>query len=96
MSQYDKWVLIAFAVVYFPTFGLFHFMVFRVNRKLPSSRRIPHSLSWGDWTKLATEYKGFYPTSVLYQLAVSGAITLLVIAVAMFVLRFWEYAKHIP
>jgi len=27
---------------------------------------------------------------------VSGAITLLIIAVAMFVFRFWEYAKGIP
>jgi hypothetical protein len=104
MSQYDKWVLIALIVLYFPTVGLFCFMIFRVNRKLPASRRIRFwLLSWGDWTslranwtKLPTEYKRLYPRSILYRLAVSGAITLLVIAVAMFVLRFWEYTRHIP
>ena len=104
MSHYDKWVLIALIVFYFPTLGLFYFVVFRVNRNLPRSRRIRlRVLSWGDWTKLRanwtalpTEYKRLYPRSILYQLMVSGAITLLIIAVAMFVLRFWEYAKHIP
>jgi hypothetical protein len=71
-------------------------MIFRVNRNLPGSRRIPHSLSWGNWSKLANEHKGFYPRSILYRLTVSGAIALLVIAVAMFAFRFWEYAKGIP
>ena len=96
MNAYDKGVFIAFIVFYLPTLGLFYFMIFRVNRNLPRSRRIPFHLSWGNWTKLATEYKGFYPRSTLYRLTVSGAITILVIAVAMFVLRFWEYAKHVP
>jgi len=96
MNRYDKWMFIAFAALSLPTFGLFHFMILRVNRNLPRSRRIPHSLSRGDWSKLANEYKGFYPRSILYRLTVSGAIALLTIAVAMFVFRFWEYAKHIP
>jgi hypothetical protein len=63
---------------------------------LPKSRRIPHSLSWGNWTNLASEYKSFYPRSALYRLTVSGAIVVLLIAVAMFAFRFCEYAKHIP
>jgi hypothetical protein len=96
MNPQDKGMFISFLAVYLPTFGLFHFMIFRVNRNLPMSRRIPHSLSRGNWTNLANAYKEFYPRGILYRLSLSGAITLLVIAVAMFVLRFWEYAKHIP
>jgi hypothetical protein len=96
MNQYEKGMFIAFVALYLPTFGLFHFMILRVDRNLPRPRRIQHSLSRGNWSKLANEYKGFYPRSVLYRLTVSGAIALLIIAVAMFVFRFWEYAKHIP
>jgi hypothetical protein len=96
MNKYEEGLFIAFVALGLPTFGLFHFMIFRVSRNLPSSRQIPHSLSWGNWSKLANEYKGFYPRSILYPLTVSGAIALLVIAVAMFVFRFWEYAKGIP
>jgi hypothetical protein len=104
MSHYDKWIVTVLMLVYFPTVSLFYFLVLRVNRNLPTSRRIRFSLSrrgdWtklrADWTKLPTEYKRFYPRSILYRLMVSGAITLLIIAVAMFVFRFWEYAKGIP
>jgi uncharacterized membrane protein len=96
VNQYDKALFVVFVALYLLTFGLFHFMILRVNRNLPRSRRIPHFLSRGSWSKLANEYRGFYPRSVLYRLTVSGAIALLVIAVAMFVFRFWEYAKHIP
>ena len=106
MSKYDKWMLIALFLLYVSTLGLVYFMVLRVNRNVPRSRRIRFlnivswggsaRLSWADWTKLPNEYKRFYPRSILYRVAVSGAITMLVIAVAMFVLRFWEYARHIP
>jgi hypothetical protein len=105
MSQYDKWLLIALAVFYFPTFGLFCFMILRVNRKLPAPGRFRFSIMpWGDWTRLSrpdwtelpTEHRRLYPRSILYRLAVSGAITLLVIAVAFFALRWWEYANRIP
>jgi uncharacterized membrane protein len=89
-------MFIAFVALYLPTFGLFHFIILRVNRNLPRSRRIPHFLSRGNWTKLASEYKSFYPRSALYRLTVSGAIVVLLIAVVMFAFRFWEYAKHIP
>jgi len=75
MNPYDKGMLIAFIVFYLPTFGLFYFMILRVNRNLPRSRRIRllHIVSWGDWarlswadwTKLPTEYKRFYPRSIL-------------------------------
>jgi hypothetical protein len=65
MNPYDKGMLIAFIVYYLPTLGLFYFMILRVNRNLPRSRRIPFSLSWGNWTKLPTEYKRFYPRSIL-------------------------------
>jgi hypothetical protein len=99
-------MLIALFLFYVSTLGLVYFMVLRVNRNLPRSRRIRFlnvvsrgdwaRLSWADWTRLPTEYKTFYPRSILYRLAVSGGITMLVIAMAMFALRFWEYAKHIP
>lgn len=89
-------MVIAFFVLYLATLALFYFMIFRVNRNLPSSRRIPSFLPWRNWSKLPAEYKRFYPKSIVYRLMVSGAIALLIIAMAMFVLRFWEYTKHIP
>jgi hypothetical protein len=96
MNQYGKWMFIAFMAFCLPTFALLHFMILRVNQNLPRSRRIPHSLSWGNWTRLASDYKSFYPRSNLYRLTESGAIISLILAVAMFAFRFWEYAKGVP
>jgi hypothetical protein len=96
MNQYEKGMFIVFLVLYFPTIGLYYFTILRVNRNLPRSRRIPFRMSCGNWNKLASEHEGFYPRGILYRLTVSGAIALLTIAVAVFVFRFWEYAKGIP
>ena len=67
-------------------------MVFRVNRQLPPDRRIPHSLFWGQWKRVCTEYKGFYPRGIVYQLTLSCAVTILILALAILGFRFWEYA----
>ena len=93
MNQYELGLFAAFVAFYVPAFATYHFMVFRVNQQLPSSRRIPHSLSLGQWNRLATEYKGFYPRSILYRVTISYAVTVLIIAVVLLILRFWEYAR---
>jgi hypothetical protein len=92
MNQHETMLLICFIAFYLPAFGLYHLMVFRVNQQLPSDRRIPHSLYLGGWSRLAKEYKGFYPRSFLYQFTLTCAVTGLIIAVGIVGLRVWEYA----
>jgi hypothetical protein len=89
-------LFIAFIVLVFYTTGLLYFMILRVNPNLPQSEWISFSLSSGRWKRLATEYKGFYPRSVLPQLMESSACVMLVVAVATVVVRFWEYARGVP
>jgi hypothetical protein len=96
MNQIDQGLFIAFIVLGLYTTGLFWFMVFRVNQNLPQSRWISFSDPRGRWKRLTTEYRGFFPSSILPQLMQSSAYSMLIVAVATFVIRFWEYAKGIP
>ena len=96
MNRYDQAAFIAFVLVGLYTQGLFYFMILRVNRNLPRSQRISLRFSRGRWKRLAAEYRGFYPRSILPQLMESGGYLMLIIAVATSVLRWWEYAKGIP
>jgi hypothetical protein len=94
MNKYDQGLLIAFMVLGLYAFGLLYFMIFRVNQNLPLSEWISFSASRGRWKRLATEYKGLYPRSILPQLLETSAM--LVVAMATVAVRFWEYANGIP
>jgi hypothetical protein len=93
MNKYETALFVSFLAAYLPTIGLFHFMLSRVNSQLPPESRLPHSLSWGEWNRLKREYKDFYPRSIVYQLTVSSAVAILILAIAMLAFRFWEYAS---
>jgi hypothetical protein len=93
MNQYETMFLIGFIAFYLPAFGLYHLMVFRVNRQVPPDRRIPHSLYFGGWSRLTTEYKTFYPRSVVYQFALTCAVITMIVAVSLAGFRLWEYVK---
>ena len=93
MNQYEKLLLVGLGVFYLPALGLFHLMVFRVNRQLPPDRRMPHSLFWGGWNKVHDEYERFYPRSSLYQLTVSSAFAFLLLALALVGFRIWGYLR---
>jgi hypothetical protein len=82
---------ICFAL-YFPAFFLYHFMVFRVNRNLSENERIPHSLTFGQRDRRAAEYKSQYPRSIVYQLTLLCAVSLIVLAAAFAAIRIWEAA----
>jgi hypothetical protein len=88
MSQYDTALFLLILALYFPAFGLYHLMVYRVNREQPPDRRIPHSLFWGHWSRLRTAYNSFYPRSIVYQLTLSSAVSVLILALALLALRF--------
>lgn len=92
MHGYDAILFTGVLVFYFPAFGLFHLMIFRVNRHLPTGDRIPHSLYWGGWKRLAREYRGFYPRSLVYQLSLICTVTCLIFAVGFAGFQIWEYA----
>ena len=64
-------------------------MAFRVNKNLPPSERIPHSLTFGQRDRLAIEYKSLCPRSIVYQLTQLCAFTLVVLATLFVGLRIW-------
>lgn len=91
MNQPEKFLLIVFLAIYLPAFGLFHYMVSAVNSNLSPERGIPHSLYWGGWGRLRSEYISLYPRSCMYQLTLWCHITIVVLAGLFFTLRIWEY-----
>ena len=91
MNRYETSLFVSILVFFFPAFAIYHYMLLRVNRQLPPDRKLPHSLTWRGWNRLAKEYKSLYPKSSLYQLALSFAVTALILAVVLLALRFWEY-----
>ena len=87
MNNLEIGIAIAMIVIYLLAFALFHLLIFRVNRRLPQDRRIPHSLYRGDWNRLATEYKASYPEGNLYSLTLLSTILFFALALATVVLR---------
>jgi len=90
----NRWETALFVLLlpfYFAAFGLYQFMVFAVNKRLPASQRIPHSLFWRGWSRVKNEYQTLYPRSSVYQLSVVCAATVAAIAIAFVALRIWEY-----
>ena len=92
MNDYETILIIGFIAFYLLAFGLYHLMIFRVNRHLPPDLRIPHFLYKGEWNRLGREYKGFYPRSFLYEFTLSCAVGGLIIAISLAGFSFWEYA----
>jgi len=92
MGRYETAVFVLFIAVFLPTFATYHFMVFRVNQHLEQDEKIPHSTSFLTWHRLGPIYTTQYPPSPLYRLTTQSAIVLLLLAVAMVVLRAWEYS----
>ncbi len=84
-------MFVLFLPFYFAAFGLYQFMVFAVNRRLPASEKIPHSLFWRGWRRVRDTYRGFYPRSIIYQLSLACAVTTAAIAVGFVALRVYEY-----
>ena len=91
LNQYEKALLIGFAVFCVSASGLFHFMVFRVNRQPPPDRSISHFHATMRRDRSVDEHKRFYPRSSLHQMAVTSAVTCWLFAIAFLVLRFWDY-----
>ncbi len=92
VNRYETALFVLVLPFYFAAFGLYQFMVFSVNRRLPTSEKIPHSLFWRGWNRVRNDYKRLYPSSSVYQLSVTCAVTVAVIALAFIALRVWEYA----
>ena len=92
-SEELTWLILAICgAFYFGAFFLYHFMVFRVNKKLPPEERIPHSLTFGQRDRLAGEYKYLYPRSIVYRLTLLCAVTLIVLAAFFAGIRIWQAA----
>jgi hypothetical protein len=72
-------------------FGLHLFMVMKANRGLPEDDQLPYSMQFKGWNRVVKEYSRFYPRSRVYPLALSCAIVTLIVAVVIFIFRFWQY-----
>jgi len=92
-SKPANFILAICAAFYFVALFLYHFMVFRVNKNLPPNERIPHSLTFGQRDRLATEYKSLYPRSMVYQLTLLCAVTLIALAAVFAGIRIWQAAS---
>ena len=78
--------------LYLVSFGLFHLMIFKVNRRLSGVEKIPHSLYWGKWNKLRNSYRTHYPGSPLYSVVVTLTVAGLAFAAAAACVLWWQYA----
>jgi hypothetical protein len=93
VNRYEAALFIALLPFYMVAFGLYHFMVFAVNKRLAAADRIPHSLFWRGWNRVRNNYRKLYPKSSVYQIALACAVTVAAIAIAFIVLRVWEYTQ---
>ena len=91
VNRYEIALLVLLVPNYFVAFGLYHFMVFAVNRHVPDSDKIPHSLFWRGWSRVGDTYREFYPRSIVYSLSLSCAVTTAAIALGFVALRVYEY-----
>lgn len=92
LNEYEIGLLVGFGASYLPAFGLYHWLVFRVNQKLPPDEEpIRHSLYLGGWSVLANEYKRLYPGSVLYQAVLILAVICFACAALFAGVRVWEW-----
>ena len=78
-------------ISYLVAFGLHLFMVMKANRGLPEDDRLPYSLEFKGWNRVAKEYNLLYPRSPVYPLALSCAFVTLIVALVVFIVRFWQY-----
>lgn len=85
-------LLATFLGFYLAAFGLFHLMIYRVNRGLPTDDRIPHSLYFGGWNQLRDLHRGFYPRSSLWTVTMTLAISCLTFALAAASVLVWQFA----
>ena len=80
--------------VYLAALGLFHFMIFRVNKHLPPEERIPHSLYLGSRDRLRDEYQRLYPRSRLYPLTMALSVAFFAAGLAFSLWRIWDYVSR--
>lgn len=91
MNHYDTTAFLLFLPFYLAALGLYHLMVFAVNRRLAASERIPHSLFWAGWSRVKDAYRRFYPRSIVYPLTLACAVATAAIAVGFVALRIYEH-----
>ena len=96
VDRYETALFVALLPFYFAAFGLYQFMIFAVNKRLPAPERIPHSLFWRGWSRVRDNYRMLYPRSSVYRLSLTCAVTVAAIALAFVALRVWEYAHRMP
>ena len=102
MNRIETTLFLAFGMLWIVLWGVYHFMIFAVNRRLPTANRIPHFRIYRqrdgligshgfEWKTTMTEYKRLYPSSLINYAAVGSVASIVVIVIAFVALRVWEY-----
>jgi hypothetical protein len=78
-------MFLAFAAA---AFLIYNFMVFRVNKNLAPGEKFRHSHPFGQLNPLVALYKSLYPKSIVNQLPLACAVTMMLLAIAFVVFRF--------
>jgi hypothetical protein len=99
VNRAETALFVLFASFWVALFGLYHFMIYAANKRLPASNRIPHVRHLGglrashgfEWRRVTNDYRTLYPTSLINYMWVGCIGSIVVIAIAFVFLRVWEY-----
>ncbi len=98
MNRASAVLFALFACFWFTLWGMYHFMIYAANKRLPTSNRIPHVriyrgwyLHGFGWRRVTGDYKRLYPDSVINYIWVGCIGSIVVIALAFMFLGVWEY-----
>lgn len=84
-------LLAVFIFLDLATLGLFHLMIYKVNRGLSYNEKLPHTLYYGGWKQLRKLYKSSYPRSSLYCVTLVLAACCLTVAIVAAGILWWQY-----
>lgn len=102
VNRVETLLFLLFATFSVALFGVYHFMIFAVNKRVPRASRIPHvRLSRGglwashgfEWKMVTREYKRLYPSSFVNYFTVACLASITATAIAFVALRVWEYTN---
>jgi hypothetical protein len=100
VNSTDRTLCLLFMAFWIALFGLYHYMIYAVNKHLPTSSRIPHVRisqdgMWGshgfEWSGVLKEYRRLYPNGFANTAAMLCLVSIVALAVTFVGLRTWEY-----
>jgi hypothetical protein len=100
VNPIDRTLCLIFMAFWIALFGVYHYMIYAVNKHLTASSRIPHIRisqdgMWGshgfEWNAVLKEYRRLYPNGFASTATAVCLVSIATLAVAFVCLRIWEY-----